>query len=58
MARARRRPISACSDGYAAQAGKPYEQLTCDEKQGAYASHGLHSFVTHDSDNAFIGEAV
>jgi hypothetical protein len=41
-------------DGYAAAAGKPYEELACDEKQGAFASHGLHSFVTHDSDNAFL----
>ena len=42
-------------DGYAAQAGKPYEQLTCAEKQGAYGAHGVHFFVTHDSDNAFVG---
>jgi hypothetical protein len=41
-------------DGYAAAAGKPYEELTCADKQGAYASHGLHAFVTHDSDNAFL----
>ena len=41
--------------GYAALAGKPYEQLACAEKQGAYASHGVHFFATHDSDNAFVG---
>ena len=41
-------------DGYAAAAGKPYEELACTDKQGAFASHGLHSFVTHDSDNAFL----
>jgi hypothetical protein len=42
-------------DGYAALAGKPYEQLTCADKQGAYASHGLHFFATGDSDNLFVG---
>ncbi|MGH2693037.1 MAG: calcium-binding protein [Actinomycetota bacterium] len=41
-------------DGYAAAAGKPYDQLECTDKQGAFASHGLHTFVTHDSDNAFL----
>ena len=41
-------------DGYAAAAGVPYEELACTDKQGAFASHGLHSFVTHDSDNAFL----
>ena len=40
-------------DGYSAAAGgTPYEQLTCDQKQGAWASHGIHYFVTHDTDNA------
>ncbi len=28
------------------------------EKQGAYASHGLHAFVTQDSDNANVGEPI
>jgi hypothetical protein len=41
--------------GYAALAGRPYDQLTCADKQGAYASHGLHFFVTGDSDNLFVG---
>jgi hypothetical protein len=41
--------------GYAAAAGVPYEQLTCAQKQGAYASHGVHFFATGDSDNLFVG---
>lgn len=41
-------------DGYAALAGKPYAELTCDDKQGAWASHGVHFFFTGDTDNAFI----
>jgi hypothetical protein len=41
-------------DGYAAMAGKPFEQLKCEERQGAYGAHGVHYFFTHDSDNAFI----
>ena len=28
------------------------------QKQGAYASHGLHAFVTQDSDNANVGETT
>ena len=43
-------------DGYAAMAGTPYSEVTCDEKQGAWGSHGVHFFVTHDTDNAFTGE--
>ena len=42
-------------DGYAAAAGKPYDELTCDDRQGAYGSHGVHFFATHDSDNLFVG---
>lgn len=41
--------------GYAALAGRPYDQLTCSDEQGAYASHGLHFFATQDSDNLFVG---
>jgi hypothetical protein len=41
--------------GYAALAGLPYEQLDCTQKQGAYASHGVHFFATGDSDNLFVG---
>ena len=40
-------------DGYAQNAGKPYDQVTCDEKQGAWGSHGIHYFFTGDTDNAF-----
>lgn len=39
---------------YAAMAHKPYEQLTCADRQGAYGEHGIHYLVTHDSDNAFL----
>ncbi len=40
-------------DGYSALAGgTPYDQLDCDQKQGAWASHGIHYLVTHDTDNA------
>src|SRR5262249_21738011 len=39
--------------GYAAAAGKPYDQLTCADKQGAYGQHGVHFFFTQDSDNLF-----
>ena len=28
--------------------------VTCDERQGAYGANGIHYFVTHDSDNAFL----
>ena len=41
-------------DAYARMAGKPYDQLDCSERQGAYAAHGVHFFVTHDTDNAFL----
>lgn len=40
--------------GYAALAGKPYEALACEEKQGVYAAHGIHYFATGDVDNAFV----
>ena len=29
-------------------------QVSCDEKQGAYAAHGIHYFATGDVDNAFV----
>ncbi len=45
-------------DGYAALAGKTYADLTCTDKQGAFASHGIHFFATHDSDNATLGVPV
>ena len=37
--------------GYAAAAGKPYAQLSCEEKQGAHAQHGVHFFAPPESDN-------
>lgn len=51
--------------GYAAANGvASYSQLTCDPAhgktpfQGAFASHGIHFFATHDSDNATLGTPV
>jgi cysteine-rich repeat protein len=29
-----------------------YSTLTCDQRQGAWGSHGIHYLVTHDTDNA------
>lgn len=40
-------------DGYAA--GKRYADLACTDRQGAFGSHGIHFFATHDSDNATVG---
>jgi hypothetical protein len=40
-------------DAYAALAGKPYDDVTCDEKQGAWGAHGIHYMFTNDTDNAF-----
>jgi hypothetical protein len=47
-------------DGYVAAAGgqTPYEQLTCDQRQGAWGSHGIHYFFTGDTDNLFVGSPV
>jgi hypothetical protein len=51
--------------GYAeANHVRSYNQLRCDPAhgrtpfQGAFASHGIHFFVTHDSDNATLGVPV
>ena len=46
-------------DGYSqANGGTPYDQLTCDQKQGAWGAHGVHYFFTQDSDNlASAGDA-
>jgi hypothetical protein len=42
--------------GYeAANGGTPYAQLECRQRQGAFGSHGIHFFTTHDSDNAALG---
>jgi hypothetical protein len=30
-----------------------YADLACTDRQGAHAAHGLHFFITHDSDNLF-----
>lgn len=35
-----------------------YEDLTCEQKQGAWGSHGIHYFFTGDTDNAFVGAPV
>ncbi|HVM08435.1 MAG TPA: Ig-like domain-containing protein [Acidimicrobiales bacterium] len=43
---------------YAAHAGKPYDQLACTDRQGAFGSHGVHFFVTGDTDNAFLPSPV
>src|SRR6185295_13650779 len=46
-------------DGYSeANGGTPYEQLTCDQRQGAWGAHGIHYFVTGDSDNAASPEVL
>jgi len=50
--------------GYAAANDAPYSSLVCDPAhgktpfQGAYAEHGIHFLVTHDSDNATLGVPV
>ena len=36
----------------------PGADCTKNQKQGAFASHGLHAFATQDSDNAFVGETT
>ncbi|MCU1487345.1 MAG: S-layer y protein [Actinomycetia bacterium] len=32
-----------------------YGTKPCDQRQGAWGANGVHFFVTHDSDNAFVG---
>jgi hypothetical protein len=50
---------SRVKQGYVdAAGGTPYEQLTCDQKQGAWGEHGVHFFATGDTDNAFVGTPV
>jgi hypothetical protein len=45
--------------GYSELAGgTPYAELTCEQKQGAWGAHGIHYFLTGDSDNAFLPETV
>ncbi|HCS28891.1 MAG TPA: hypothetical protein DIW43_15640, partial [Spongiibacteraceae bacterium] len=41
-----------------ANGGTPYDQLRCDQRQGAFGAHGIHYFFTHDSDNAFTPAPV
>jgi hypothetical protein len=46
-------------DGYSAEnGGVPYPNLTCNQKQGAWGAHGIHYFVTADSDNAASPEVL
>ncbi len=46
-------------DGYvAANGGTPYDQLTCDQRQGAWAAHGIHYFFSGDTDNAASPEVL
>jgi hypothetical protein len=45
--------------GYsAANGGTPYAQLACGQRQGAWGAHGIHYFVTADSDNAASPEVL
>jgi hypothetical protein len=32
-----------------------YKNKPCDQRQGAWGEHGVHFFVTGDTDNAFVG---
>jgi hypothetical protein len=46
-------------DGYSAAAGgTPYAQLSCAQRQGAWGAHGIHYFVTGDSDNLASPEVL
>jgi hypothetical protein len=38
--------------------GTPYADLACSQKQGAYASHGVHFMFTSDTDNAFLPKST
>jgi hypothetical protein len=41
-------------DGYSQEnGGTPYDQLRCDQRQGAWGQNGVHFFFTGDTDNAF-----
>jgi hypothetical protein len=35
-----------------------YGNAPCDRRQGAWGQHGVHFFVTSDTDNAFVGTPV
>ena len=46
-------------DAYTEMAGvDTFEEVRCDQRQGAYGSHGIHYFATWDTDNAFVGTPV
>jgi hypothetical protein len=46
-------------DGYVAAAGgTPYDELACDQRQGAWAAHGIHYFFSGDTDNAASPEVL
>jgi hypothetical protein len=56
---------SRVTNGYCAAAGGndpclpgEYEALTCEQRQGAWGSHGVHYLVTHDSDNLASPEVL
>jgi hypothetical protein len=45
--------------GYsAANGGTPYDQLACNQKQGAWGAHGIHYFFSADTDNAASPEVL
>ena len=35
-----------------------YGDAPCERRQGAWGSHGIHFFATHDTDNGFVGTPV
>jgi len=46
-------------DGYVAEnGGTPYDQLTCQQRQGAWGAHGIHYFFSGDTDNAASPEVL
>ncbi|HYD47060.1 MAG TPA: Ig-like domain-containing protein [Terriglobales bacterium] len=45
--------------GYSdANGGTPYDQLACEQRQGAWGAHGIHYFFSGDSDNAASPEVL
>ena len=46
-------------DAYARMAGvRSFADVSCDQRQGAWGSHGVHYFATWDTDNLFVGTPV
>ena len=46
-------------DAYTAMAGvESFQDVPCEQRQGAWGSHGVHFFATWDTDNAFVGTPV